>query len=129
MQDNIVQKEFDPFFNTTPVAAGFTDVGNYWGYYFIFGPICYFSITLIHSGGASVRWPAGSAMQIPVPASMRGATYLLEDHKCFPATERQHPNVVQDWFYIQPTTIVAAGGHTGAGASDDTNVSGWYFRE
>jgi len=126
--DGIQQREFDPFYGTTPLAAGFTDVGTYWGYYFLFGPIVHFSITLLNSGGTSVRWTAGSAMQIPYQAATRG-TNLLESHKNFPATERQHPGVVQDWFYIQSTTIVSAGGHTGAGASDDTNISGWYFRE
>lgn len=127
LRDSIDQKEFDPFSGATPAARGFTNVGLYWAYYFVHGPIVYFSITLINDGGGSVRWGAGDYFDIPFQAATRG-TNLLESHKCFPATERNHAGVVQDWFYLQSTTIVSAAGHS-SGASDDTNVSGWYFRE
>lgn len=125
--DNIDQREFNPFQGTTPAAAGFTNVGSYWAYYYVHGPVVHWSITMLNDGGGSVRWSAGNSLQMPFQAATRG-TNLLESHKCFPATERQHAGVVQDWFYLQSTTIVAAGGHT-SGASDDTNISGWYFRE
>jgi hypothetical protein len=120
--------EFDPFYGTTPAAQGFTNVGNYWGYYTLFGPIVYFTITLLNDGGGSVRWSAGDYMLLPYSCATRGTAHILESHKCFPATERNHAGIVQDWFYLGPGYITSSAGHT-SGSSDDSNISGWYFRE
>jgi hypothetical protein len=125
--DNVVQQEFDPFFGTTPATEGFTNVGDYWGYYFVFGPLVFFSIVLLNDGGGSVRWGAGDILKLPFEAATRGSN-LLEKHKSFPATEPTHSGTVQGWFYLQSNTIVAVAAHS-SGSSDDTNISGWYFRK
>lgn len=127
--DNIQQKEFDPFYNTTPATEGFSDVDSYWGYYFLFGPICFFSVTLIPTGGNAVTWTAGAAILLPYAASYRGPTYLLEEAKSFPATNPGHTGTVADWFVLAPTSILADNGHGAHGGNEKMQVSGWYFRE
>ena len=127
-RDSIEQREFDPFFNTTPLAEGFQDVTSYWAYYFTMGPLVFFSITL-YTDGDSITWPVGAVLELPIQASSRGSTHLLEEFKCFPATNPGHAGTVSDWFELKSTSLLADGGHTAHGGSESVNVSGWYFRE
>lgn len=128
LRNSIEQREFDPFFGTTPLAEGFANVTSYWAYYFTMGPLVFFSITM-YTDGDSITWPVSAPLLLPIQASSRGSTQLLEGYKCFPATSPGHAGTVSDWFQLQSTSLLADGGHAVHGGSESVNVSGWYFRE
>lgn len=123
----IQQAEFDPFFGTTAVAAGFTNVDDSWGYYFTFGPLVFFSISLYSAG--SITWAAASLLKLPFQAAQRGTSFYLEYGKQFPATGTGSGNASIDVFNLQSVTLSAEAGKGGGGAGGDVNISGWYFRE
>lgn len=129
LRNSVEQREYDPFFGTTPATEGFSHVDSYWGYYFCIGPLVFFTVTMIPTVGDSVTWSAGAAIKIPLESSTRGSTYLLEEAKGFPAINPGHATTVADWFILSSTSVLADNGHSPAGGNEKTNVSGWYFRE
>lgn len=120
------QNTFDPFFGTTPATAGFTNVSKYQGYYYVWGPIVFFSIALYSA--TTVVWTATKALKLPFKAATNSDGSQLENGKTYPATAKGGGNATKDRFSFTDTkTLGAEAGNAGAGTN--VNISGWYFRE
>lgn len=84
--DNTPCFEFNPFYpSDDPVGAGFSGVSSYWGTYAAFGPLVFFSITLL---GTAITWGVSSVVRLPITYALRTATIAQQQGVAFPATQQ-----------------------------------------
>lgn len=125
LMNGMQQDAFNPFLGTTPTAAGFNNVDKYWGYFFAFGPVVFFSITL--TSVTTLTWTATKALQLPFASATTSSGWDANYGKTFPATASGGGNATKDRFSFATTSTIAAEvGNAGAGGN--VNISGWYFR-
>ncbi len=136
--ENLIQnttiREFDPFFGTTPAAAGFTGVtpNTSWGMYSTFGPIVHFTITVI---GSPLSWNFGSTLLLPVTAASRTSptfTGLVNAGTNYPGTGDY--TVTGDplsWWALlaTPTHLYSTFPNAATTVPTSLNIQGWYFRD
>ncbi len=126
LNSNIACQEYNPF-TTWDITNEFPGADSAYGVYATFGPIVYFSITLV---GAAITWGNGSAMSLPIAIATRKAAETQQYGLSFPlmVDEAFLDNgfgAYQHFGTNTGTTLFAA---FNGGPVDEFNISGWYFR-